>query len=113
MCLVDFLQATTCLRISEIPHFLLEDEFALDFGWHINRHRITFLSIKTVILLLPMIQEGSCHFRIGILGQVWYLIVLIPDLFPLSYFIVSVQAKVCSQSTGQLLSQACPGKKCG
>ena len=25
-------------------------------------------------------------FTLGILGQVWYLIVLIPDLCPLSYF---------------------------
>ena len=27
-----------------------------------------------------------CHFPIGILGQVWYLIVSIPDLCTLSYF---------------------------
>ena len=27
-----------------------------------------------------------CHFPIGILGQVWYLIVLIPDLCTLTYF---------------------------
>ena len=27
-----------------------------------------------------------CHFPIGILGQVWYLIVLIPDLCTLAYF---------------------------
>ena len=27
-----------------------------------------------------------CHFPIGILGQVWYLIVSIPDLCPLSSF---------------------------
>ena len=28
----------------------------------------------------------SCHFPIGILGQVWYLIVWIPDLCTLTYF---------------------------
>ena len=28
-----------------------------------------------------------CHFPIGILGQVWYLIVSIPDLSPLLTFI--------------------------
>ena len=28
-----------------------------------------------------------CYFPIGILGQVWYLLVLIPDLCPLSYFL--------------------------
>ena len=27
-----------------------------------------------------------CHFPIGILGQVWYLIVSIPDLCTLTYF---------------------------
>ena len=29
----------------------------------------------------------SCHFPIGILGQVWCLIVLIPDLCPFSYLL--------------------------
>ena len=29
---------------------------------------------------------SNCHFPIGILGQVWYLIVLIPDLCTLTYF---------------------------
>ena len=29
---------------------------------------------------------SNCDFPIGILGQVWCLIVLIPDLCPLSYF---------------------------
>ena len=28
----------------------------------------------------------ECHFPIGILGQVWYLIVSIPDLCTLTYF---------------------------
>ena len=28
----------------------------------------------------------ACHFPIGILGQVWYLIVSIPDLCTLTYF---------------------------
>ena len=27
-----------------------------------------------------------CHFPIGILGQVWHLIVSIPDLCPVTYF---------------------------
>ena len=30
----------------------------------------------------------SLHFPIGILGQVWYLIVTIPDLCTLTYFVV-------------------------
>ena len=32
-----------------------------------------------------------CHFSIGILGQAWFLIVLIPDLCPRSYFVMSIQ----------------------
>ena len=30
---------------------------------------------------------GVCHFPIGILGQVWYLIVSIHDLCTLTYFV--------------------------
>ena len=30
--------------------------------------------------------SSHCHFPIGILGQVWYLIVSIPDLCTLTYF---------------------------
>ena len=30
-----------------------------------------------------------CYFPIGILGQVWYLIVSIPDLCRLSYFVLA------------------------
>ena len=30
--------------------------------------------------------NGECHFLIGILGQVWYLIVSINDLCTLTYF---------------------------
>ena len=29
-----------------------------------------------------------CHFPIGILGHVWYLIVSIPDLCTLTYFVI-------------------------
>ena len=32
-----------------------------------------------------------CHFPIGILGQVWYLIVSIPDLCNLTYFVMNWQ----------------------
>ena len=34
-----------------------------------------------------------CHFPIGILGQVWYLIVSIPDLCTLTYFNASITSK--------------------
>ena len=37
-----------------------------------------------------------CHFPIGILGQVWYLIVSIPDLCTLTYFVVIARlAEIC------------------
>ena len=32
-----------------------------------------------------------CHFPIGILGQVWYLILLIPDLCTITYFKIIIQ----------------------
>ena len=35
---------------------------------------------------LSFVVFTVCHFPIGILGQVWYLIVSIPDLCPLTYF---------------------------
>ena len=38
-------------------------------------------------LLFVMSNCDVCHFPIGILGQVWCLIVSIPDLCPLSYFV--------------------------
>ena len=37
-------------------------------------------------LLFVVSNCEFCHFRIGILGQVWYLIVSIPDLCTLTYF---------------------------
>ena len=37
-------------------------------------------------LLSFVVSAVSCHFLIGILGQVWYLIVSIPDLCTLTYF---------------------------
>ena len=37
--------------------------------------------------LICGVQLLVCHFPIGILGQVWYLIVSIPDLCTLTYLI--------------------------
>ena len=50
------------------------------------------LTVKAATLILisgrgsviSSVKEGK--FRFGILGQVWYLIVSIPDLFTLTYF---------------------------
>ena len=36
--------------------------------------------------LLALGKFKVCYILIGLLGQVWYLIVSIPDLCPLSYF---------------------------
>ena len=41
-----------------------------------------------------------CHFPIGILGQVWYLIVSIPDLCNLTYFKRNIF--LCAESMNQL-----------
>ena len=40
-----------------------------------------------------------CHFPIGILGQVWYLIVSIPDLCTLTYFVIhlNIRPQGCKQ----------------
>ena len=50
------------------------------------------LLIIIVLLGFSVSLLGVCHFPIGILGQVWYLIVSIPDLCTLTYFtyIVSI-----------------------
>ena len=39
-----------------------------------------------LLALVCDVYLWRCHFPIGILGQVWCLIVLFPDLCPLSYF---------------------------
>ena len=39
-----------------------------------------------LLALVCGVWLSCCHFPIDILGQVWCLIVSIPDLFPLSYF---------------------------
>ena len=39
-----------------------------------------------ILALVCGVQLSVCHFPIGILGRVWYLIVSIPDLCTLTYF---------------------------
>ena len=36
--------------------------------------------------LLALVCVCFCHFPCGILGQLWTLVVIIPDLCPFSYF---------------------------
>ena len=50
-----------------------------------------------------------CYFPIGILGQVWYLIVLIPDLCPLSYLNNNWKWWYKSKGSNSLLNIIEPG----
>ena len=54
--------------------------------------RVDLLALVCGVLL------RVCHFPIGILGQVWYLIVSIPDLCILTYFV-----HICGKSTHGLV----------
>ena len=47
---------------------------------------VTCLVRADLLALVCDVLLGVCYFPIGILGQVWYLIVSIPDLFTLTYF---------------------------
>ena len=53
-----------------------------------SKHSDQYLSYSTwgLLALVCSVWLWSCHFPIGVLGQVWCLIVSIPDLCPLSYF---------------------------
>ena len=41
-----------------------------------------------LLALVCGVQLWVCHFPIDILGQVWYLIVSIPDLYTLTYIVI-------------------------
>ena len=47
---------------------------------------VTCLERADLLALVCGVLLRVCHFLIGILGQVWYLIALIPDLCTLTYF---------------------------
>ena len=46
---------------------------------------VTYWERADLLALVCGVQLWVCHFTIGILGQVWYLIVSIPDLCTLTY----------------------------
>ena len=46
---------------------------------------VTFWERADLLALVCGVELRVCHFPIGILGQVWYLIVWIPDLCTLTY----------------------------
>ena len=47
---------------------------------------LTCLERSDLLALICGVLLCVCHFPIGILGQVWYLIVPIPDICTLTYF---------------------------
>ena len=47
---------------------------------------VTCWEMADLLALVCGVLLWVCHFPIGILGQVWYLIVSIPDLYTLTYF---------------------------
>ena len=49
--------------------------------------------VLTSLLLIMMFNCVFVTFPCGILGQVWYLIVSIPDLCPISYFGIQIRKK--------------------
>ena len=49
---------------------------------------VNCLERADLLALLCGVLLGVCHFPIGIQGQVWCLIVSIPDLCTLTYFLV-------------------------
>ena len=51
-------------------------------------------------------KPGPQVIRLGILGQVWYLIVSIPDLCNLTYFEYSLRLKI--KRNDWLLADVCP-----
>ena len=58
------------------------------------------------LALICGVQLWVCHFPIGILGQVWYLIVSIPNLCTLTYFPYDKLAKVYANCFGHMTKMA-------
>ena len=52
-----------------------------------------------------------CHFPIGILGQVWYLIVSVPDLFTLTSLLTLVKVHFVMLNTKYHSSRFCGFKE--
>ena len=51
-----------------------------------------------LLALVYGVYRRVCHFPIGILGQVWYLIVSIPDLCTLTYYVQLLNIYVRDQA---------------
>ena len=55
---------------------------------------VTCCERADLLALVCSVLLWACYFPIGILGQVWYLIVSIPDLCTLAYFVIMYAAVV-------------------
>ena len=80
--------------------------------WYVDRAILAILSLYSLYVLCGhLLGKGwplgsrlwcllwVCHFPIGILGQVWYLIVSIPDLCTITYFYIAwgIPPRFCSK----------------
>ena len=52
---------------------------------------VTYWERAGLLALVCGVSLLVCHFPIGILGQVWYLIASIPDLCTLTYFYLKIE----------------------
>ena len=60
--------------------------FAVSLCTSVCAFLVTCWDRADLLALVCGVWLWSCRFPIGILGQVWYLIVSIPDLCTLTYF---------------------------
>ena len=54
---------------------------------------VTYMERAGLLALVCYVSLLTCHFPIGNLGQVWYLIVSIPDLCTLHSYLLLVVSK--------------------
>ena len=67
ICLEDFLELATHLRISELPHFWTWGEFALDLGRHINHHVVH----KKLMLQSNLLSRNHLHIYYKFAQALW------------------------------------------
>ena len=65
--------------ISLLSHNLSKEKLAESYGHTFNREGSLYLDLLCIVF---------CHFPYGVLGQVWTLIVSIPDLCLHLYFVM-------------------------
>ena len=60
--------------------------FGIEVSETVYEYKLRCLKIKKILIFIKQLSFLFLYFPVGILGLVWYLIVSIPDLCPLSYF---------------------------